>query len=244
MRSALLLVAALQLVTFKPPAQRAVWVIGLDGSTSVNAKSFAAYPALVRTAVLPLVRPGDTIVLLRLDHPSDGRRRSSDGPETIVLDPRLSHFTTQVTSFYERVRREQQARGPHQTDIGQVFDYVRRSVELDRHLNTASAPSYVIVCVTDGLADGRQTVSKTAQPSVGDVGYRIVFLGVNASTEPVLRGMAAKEGFDQGDRALIVPITHVKQLAPSLARFIGRPVNPGLAQSLERAASREQAKAR
>lgn len=244
MRSALFLVAALQLITFKPPTHRAVWVIGYDRSTSVAANSFADYPALARTAILPLLRPGDTIVFLRLDHSSDGRRRSSAEPETIVLHPRLSQFTTQVTRFYERVRHEQQARGPNQTDIGQVFDYVRRSVELDRSLKTPSAPSYVIVCVTDGAADGRQTGSKTAQPSLRDVNYRIVFLGVNPSTEPALRGMAAKEGFDQADRALIVPITHVKQLAPSLARFIGRPVNAGLSQSLERAASREQTIAR
>ena len=55
MHNALFLVAALQLVTFKPPSHRAVWVVGYDRSTSVVANAFDQYPELARTAILPLL---------------------------------------------------------------------------------------------------------------------------------------------------------------------------------------------
>ena len=241
MLRSLILAAALQFAAAPQPPQT-VWIIGWDDTTSVVGSAFSEYPDAVRATVLPLVRPSDTMVLVRLLRTREDERTDRE-PDTVILDSRPSRFTTQVREFYQKLAREQQVRGAHTTDIGRALRHLRASIDLDREAHN-SPRSYVLVVVSDGRVEGPQTVGPGKLPPVGDVDYRIVFLGVNGgpAVEATLHKMTVREGFDRRDRELIVPLTHLRQMAGAIPGFVGRTVDATLAHRLDQAASRPPAK--
>ena len=237
LRSLMFLVALQFVAAQKSPST--VWIIGWDDTTSVASHAFSsAYPDAVRTLVLPLVHPSDTVVLVRLRRTAEDDRWDRE-PETIVLDSRPSRFVAQVREFYVRLTRDERVRGHHTTDIGRALHHLRTSIDLDRDAHRTPR-SYVLVVVSDGKAEGRQTVPPAQRPPVADADYRIVFLGVNGGSpiEAALHKLAAREGFDRSDRELVVPITHVREMTSAIPSFVGRKLDETLARRLDQAAGR------
>jgi hypothetical protein len=223
-------VVALQLWSASAPEVPTVYVVAYDASASVPAAEFAAYPDMVRGAVLELVRPGDTIVFLRMDRPNDP-------PETTTFDSRFSRLRMGVVSLYEQLRALKQSGPRHGTDHGLALDHVRRRIELDRRLASKVTPRYVLVAVTDGVADGKQT--PVSAPSAGwtaGLDWRLVFLGVRSDVESGVRTSATRCGFNDPQRVLFLPFSHWQQLRANLSQFIGRTPNTALVSALDRSA--------
>lgn len=222
-------VVAAQLWSAAAPPAPTVFLVAYDGSRSVPQTEAAQYPDMVRAAVLELVAPGDTVVLVRMD-------RSHDAPETFVFDTRLSRLRTGVVEIYERLQAYERSRAPHGTDQRLAFDHLRRRVDLDRRLSAAGSRRYVLVAVTDGVPDGRQTAAASASGWASGIEWRAVFLGVKPGAEEQLRQTAARMGLDDPQRMLIVPFSHWSQLRASFAGFVGRAPNAALVAALARAA--------
>jgi hypothetical protein len=223
-------VLSLQLWSAAAPPAPTIFVVAYDGSRSVPATEFAEYPDMVRAAVLELVAPGDTVVLVRMDRPQDP-------PETHVFDTRLSRVRARVVEIYERLRAQQRSREGHGTDQRLAFDHVRRRVDLDRRLSSSASHRYVLVAVTDGISDGRQTpVDPVAPGWANGLDWRAVFIGIKPGVESRLQQTAERMGLDDRQRLLLVPFSHWSQLRSSFAGFVDRAPNAALSTVLARAA--------
>lgn len=233
MRNVSLALAFLQLVTVRPPVTTDIlWVIADDRTASLTRAAFGKFPAWNREIILPMVQPGNTVSLQFVDHE---RNHSAEDPQTVGIDARLRQFTADVIAFDDRIRRQKQASRSSQTDLGKLFHDLRQNIDVDKMTKTTR--TYVLVALTDGVPDGPQTVPPQPLPAVTGSDYRIVFLGVEEGTEMRLRVTAANAGFADRDRMLVVPHAIVDQSVAAIQKFVGRPVNAALAQSLKRAAT-------
>lgn len=229
MRS-LIAVAALQIVSvMPPPASNTLWLIGHDRTRSQTSAAFDRLPRWNRELVLPMLKPGDAVTVLFVDHEKDA---AVTEPRNRVLDTRLRQFTADVLRLDDDAQQMTQASRSSETDLGVLFEDLFHSVEIDRQANVTR--SYVLVALSDGRPDGPQSQPKRPRPKVADVDYRIVFLGVDEATESRLRTMAERAGFADPARMLIVPHVLVDQSRHAVQTFVGRSVNPALLQSLRR----------
>jgi hypothetical protein len=224
---------ALQLVSFAAPdTLPALWVFLWDDSTSQKSAMFVSLPDFCRDAVLPMMRPGDTVVLVRAAHAPS---RPGPEPETRPLDPRPRRFGSDIVQLDAALRGVPQFKGPNFTDIGRAFDYLRRVADLDRQAGTKRR--FVLVGLTDGRPDGPQTGVAAAGGALSGVDYRIVMLGIDAGTEDALTALAATQGFADTSRLLFVPHAHVTNQVDAVRRFVGagRAVNADVVARLKRA---------
>lgn len=209
-------ITTLQLWTAASPSAPIVLTIAYDGSASVPKEEFVQYPEMLQ-GVFELLKPGDTVVFLHMDRPQDR-------PETFSFDSRLSRMRGEVVQLYVKLREIEQSRGRHGTDIGLALDHLRRRIDLDRKLRPSTSIRYVVVAVTDGILDGRQTIAAKSGDPIGATDWRLVFLGVKPDAETRLRQLATENGFDDGERILVVPFSHWRQLAAA-GRSICRQVS-------------------
>jgi hypothetical protein len=197
------------------------WTVCYDTTKSVPVKEFKEYPRIVRSAVLELLKPGDVLSLLRVDQTET---------ESIELQNRLSRFQRSVESIYRKIHEIGRNQKAHTTDFGLILNHARRRIELSGKVARNMPARHVVVCVTDGVADGKQTLETQKGPIKVD--YRVLFVGVKNGTEENLRKMASQTGFTDQGRILIVPFQHVREVP--LSKFIGRSSNPSLEKSLSR----------
>jgi hypothetical protein len=203
-----------------------------DRTVSLSSEAFARLSTWSRELIFPMLQPGHTVALHFVDHEPG---RPVEDPHTVVLDARLRQFRTDVLALDDLMGRQKQASRASQTDLGKLFSELRHSIEVDRQ--TGIKRSYVLVALTDGIPDGVQTRPPQGRQALDGIDYRIVVLGAEERTESALRAMAVEAGFADGDRMLVVPHALVDQSAAAVQRFIGRPVNAELAQSLKRASA-------
>lgn len=199
--------------------------LGFDSTGSVPAKQYALYPKLARTAALYFLQTGDRLSLLSIN--------GADAVP-IELDDRLSKFSKQVVEVDSMLKRTPQdaRKAPGGSDFGLLFNHVADRIELNRSLNAKGRkPLNVVVAITDGVADGKQTL-KTRDTTIRE-DYRILFLGIKSGTEEFLLKTAAAAGFIDTNKILLVPFQNSQEL--DFSKFLGRSRNPDLERDLTRA---------
>jgi hypothetical protein len=144
-----------------PPKPHVEWVIGIDVTSSVNPKEFAAYPEIVLEAVISRLRSGDRVHVLLVD--SDPRKQAKD----FELDGGKTGLAAKAAEIYDyinSIKRPSRYRGT--TNLGGFLSYCKELVSKVRAQEEAlrekgySIPrgsDYVAVVLTDGKPDGRQT---------------------------------------------------------------------------------------
>lgn len=221
-------VLALQLtVTAPPPRVPTVWAMGLDTSASQTANEVGLLSSFARRAVLPLVQPGDTLVMVLLVRPSTGKPPE---PSTVELSRNTRTFVRQVREFEALLRTQPRAGRRDTTDIGRLYAYVRDGMHLDEQ--TGTRRTWVALGLSDGLPDGPQTVSLHAD-GTATAGPQVVFLGADPSASRRLAAVAETSGgFSRDTPALLVQRSLVDASIGSIRTFLGKSANRDLVRAL------------
>lgn len=218
--AALLTLALVSPVAGAPPS-RFVWCVAYDTTASVPARELAEYPSIVAAWVLSRVRPGDTVILLRLD--------ARDGaPAVDQMGGQLSRHVAAVRAIDDRIRSIKQVRDrDHGTDLGLPLDFLRRQIDTEQKLGGGPA-AYRLVVVSDSIPDRAQTMSRWSA-TTADV--RVVFVGAHANTEEAVRKLTRQAGFD--DKSVQV-VAFGNRSVPQRAidTFLGRAADPTLIKKL------------
>ena len=191
------------------------FVLGIDASASVPELEFAAYKEHARE-VLQLTRPGDTLVIRRLEDPAY--------IDTTVFGEEFSKHRRQVVEVYHRIAAMKKRSKGGDTLFNPILSHVVRQIGIDRTLDkkAANARRYVAVLFTDGAPDDRPAQALDDVRPLAEADWRLLVLGLHEGNQAKLEPLVARAGFEGEGKVFYVPYAQLGATLERLPRVIGR----------------------
>lgn len=149
-------------VTIKKPGAQIEWFVGIDTTPTVHPEEFKEYPQIAAESVLSRLRSRDRVYQLLINSDAETKVETFEiaGGKTGVADDAV-----RIYQSFQAIQRDKTRKIT--TNLASVLSYVKKVVNTARRerqqrqqqgQSALHEVQYVVVLLTDGLPDGRQTI--------------------------------------------------------------------------------------